>query len=101
MRRLPSNTPLQALMTLNDATFVEASEALAKRMIESSDEIDRQLVYGFRLATGRAPDDAELAAIRDLHNETLEHRGGGPVNHLPAMTTVANTLLNLDETLTK
>ena len=101
MRRLPSNTPIQALMTLNDATFVEASEALAKRMIESSDEIDRQLSNGFRLATCRIPTKDELTALRDLHDETLDNRSGDHPDDLSVMATVANILLNLDEVLTK
>lgn len=101
MRRLPSNTPIQALMTLNDATFVEASKALAGRMSDCSEQLDQQLAFGFRLATCRAPRVAELNAMQDLYNDTVKRRGGDQPDRVAAMTTVASVLLNLDEVLTK
>lgn len=101
MRRLPSNTPTQALMTLNDATFVEASQALAGRMIAADDDVDQQLRYGFRLATCRQPQQAESVAIRELYDSILQKHDGEEPNQQAAMTAVASVLLNLDEVLTK
>ncbi|QDV82418.1 PSD1 and planctomycete cytochrome C domain-containing protein [Stieleria magnilauensis] len=101
MRRLPSNTPTQALMTLNDATFVEASQALAGRMIAADDDVDQQLRYGFRLATCRQPKQAESLAIRELYDSILQKHDGEEPNQQAAMTAVASVLLNLDEVLTK
>ncbi|QEF99300.1 Planctomycete cytochrome C [Stieleria maiorica] len=116
VRRLPSNTPTQALMTLNDATFVEAAEAFAGRMIAADDALEKQLRYGFRLATCRLPEKAELDAITELYHSVLKlDAGEKPAAEQPtgedsaeakgdahaAMTTVASVLLNLDEVLTK
>ncbi|WP_253160413.1 PSD1 and planctomycete cytochrome C domain-containing protein [Stieleria tagensis] len=94
MRRLPSNTPLQALMTLNDATFVEAAQGLAGRMADHDGPIDQQLDYGFRLATCRSPSETERAALRELYNESGD-------DSQAAMTAVANVLMNLDEVLSQ
>nr|WP_220498351.1 PSD1 and planctomycete cytochrome C domain-containing protein [Rhodopirellula sp. JC639] len=101
VRRLPSNTPIQALMTLNDATFVEAAEAFADRMIAAGDDIQAQLRYGFRLATCRVPEDAEADAISELYHSVLKLEDGEKPDVHAAMTTVASVLLNLDEVLTK
>lgn len=95
MRRLPSNTPLQALMTLNDITFVEAIAGLAERMAESSDDVTEQIHYGFMLCTSRPPATAELDELIKLYQQQST-RG----NDL-AMKSVASVLLNLDEVLSK
>lgn len=107
-RRLPSNTPLQALMTLNDATFVEASQALAERMFDHSVELQEQLQYGFLLATCRDPQPRELQPLIDLYeirrNEEDAHapdEAGTESTRLNALTSVASVLLNLDEVLNK
>lgn len=101
MRRLPSNTPIQALMTLNDATFVEAAQGLAERMLQCSEDTDRQLEHGFRLATCRHPAETELAELRNLYDSVVEQHDGDQNPARAAMTTVASILLNLDEVLTK
>jgi hypothetical protein len=59
-----SNTPLQALVMLNDTQFVEAYRKLAERAIKSSANEDQQLTTLWRLAVRRHPDANELAAIR-------------------------------------
>lgn len=104
VRRLPSNTPLQALMTLNDAAFVEAGEALAVRMREAGDELGQQIQFGFLLTTCREPREVELEALVSLVKETKSDVRGvteseaAPYDPLQA---VAAVLLNLDEVLTK
>lgn len=95
-RRLRSNTPLQALATLNDQTFIECTEGLAKRMIESSNELGEQIRHGFVLVTSRLPSDEE---VQDLM--ALEKTFGADTSHQTAMTAIARVLLNLDEVLTK
>ena len=92
VRRLPSNTPLQALMTLNDAAFVEASESLAQRMRSESEDENEQVRFGFLLATCREPSDVELETLVKLANQK---RTQDPLQ------AVATVLLNLDEVLTK
>lgn len=109
-RRLPSNTPLQALMTLNDVTFAEASQALASRMLEHNPVLARQLKYGFLLATCRKPTPAEMQNLLRLTEtladqsspkESLSSASENEAPQLQNMTVVASVLLNLDEVLSK
>jgi hypothetical protein len=95
VRRVRTNTPLQALTLLNDPAFFEMAEALARRMMTepairpSDDAVRVRAAYGFRIVTSRAPKPEELdrlvAAFR-------QH---------PDWTLIANALLNLDEAITK
>src|SRR5262249_12783637 len=72
-RRPRTNTPLQALTTLNDPAFVEAAAALAKRMIAaSSDDATARITLGFRLCVSRNPTSAEIERVRNLFNQQLE-----------------------------
>ncbi len=120
VRRIRTNTPLQALVLLNDESFVEAAGGLAMRMLEHSDSIDEALALGFRAATARPPAPAELAILRDLHTTTLERFRKSPESAsalvaaarvepgedvdaaaLAARIVIANVLLNLDEFVTR
>ena len=69
VRRIRTNTPLQALVTLNDPVYVEAARNLAAR-IRSDDgsTIESQLIHGFRLCVARHPTEAELD--RSVHSTT-------------------------------
>ena len=96
VRRTPSNTPLQALMSLNDTTFVEASLALAKRMQDSKGDLSEQLTFGFKLAACRNPTEKETKVLLDLHQKSVNEK-----DDLAAYANVASVLLNLDEVLTK
>ncbi len=120
-RRLLTNTPLQALVLMNDPAFLEAARALAQRMIrEGGHETDRRLGWGFRLATSRFPSPPELRILDGLlAQETNAYRArpaeaakliaigeSKPDAHiapaeLAAWTTVASTILSLDESITK
>jgi mono/diheme cytochrome c family protein len=113
VRRIRTNTPLQALTMLNDPVFVEASQALAKRVMKEggSAPADRARL-AFRLCTGRTPNPAELNAIVDSYQQQLAHfKGvpqaaakldGGDANvETAAWTMISNSLLSLDETVTK
>lgn len=121
VRRSRTTTPLQALNLLNDPTFVEAARFLAQRMLrEGGDQPESRIRLGFQLATGRAPRAAELrvliagcermeASFRNDRSgaeslltvgETKADAACDPAE-LAAYTTVASTLLNLDETITK
>ena len=94
-RRADSNTPVQALTTLNDATFAEAAAALADRMREASDDPAARARHGFLRVCGREPDARESAALVDLVDRVAALPGGPD-----PWTTAANVLLNLDEALT-
>jgi hypothetical protein len=120
-RRPRTNTPLQALATLNDKVFIEASAALARRVFrEAPDDETARLTYGFRLCVARAPREAELAVLLKLYRESVARYqadpraaeamarhaagglpGGATAAEVAAWTIVANVLLNLDETITK
>jgi len=120
-RRERTNTPLQALVTMNDPQFFEAARQLGYRMMhEGGAEDAARLRYGFRLATARFPSAREaavlgqsLAAQRAHYATDAESAkklisvgetpvpGDVPPVDLAAYTMVANLLLNLDEVLTK
>ena len=109
VRRVLSNTPLQALDLLNDTAYVEAAQALARRMESAGALPAARLGYGFRLCLVRAPKPPELARLESLYAklkldydakpEDAKKLAGSP--DLAALTMVANVLLNLDETITK
>jgi hypothetical protein len=108
-RRIPTNTPLQALVTLNDPVYHEAAEALAQRMMAEQPGIDARIRYGARLLLSRDPTDLELAALRALFQktaaaptlQTVAERVHGNSRELTAMTAVASVLINLDASLTR
>ena len=121
-RRLTTNTPLQALVLLNDPTYLEASRVLAQRVLhESSKDQAQRVKLVFELITSRSPDRQELAVLTKLareqsdnysHDPTaaakfLRAAGESPIDstlnpaELAAWTAVASTIFNLDETVTK
>jgi mono/diheme cytochrome c family protein len=120
-RRLLTNTPLQALVLMNDPTYVEAARALASRTLEEvNGNSAKRIRYAFRLATAREPEPQEVKILeqqaqqelaRYRHNraeaEKLIKVGESPIDpklkpaELAAWTMVASTILNLDETMTK
>ncbi len=119
-RRIRSNTPLQALTTLNDPAFFEAAQALGLRVVREPVGDERaRASFAFRVCTGRMPDDTELSTILGLYHDQLvdleEHttraitvaspdpRNPPDLNlhKAAAWTMVARVLLNLDETITK
>jgi hypothetical protein len=93
VRRVRTNTPLQALTTLNDPAFFEAARALAARLIKEPDPRARAEL-AFRLCVNRRPKPREA----DLLLSWVAREGA---DDLAAWTLAANALLNLDETLTK
>jgi hypothetical protein len=112
-RRIPTNTPLQALVTLNDPVYAEASQRLASRMMESSSNLDAQLQYGAHLVLSRDLNNNELATLRRLFAKvsgepqgarlvrTATKMKGSHADEPSAMTAVAGVLLNLDAALTR
>lgn len=120
-RRPRTNTPLQALTTLNDPTFFEAAQNLALRIVkEGGPEAKTRMVHGFRLCVARQPDSGELKQLLAYWTQQADRFKQGanakealtlvgdmawpeglPVWEEAAWTIVANVLLNLDETITK
>lgn len=107
-RRSTTNTPLQALVTLNDPVFIEAAVALAKR-VETCGDLAQQITQAFELATGTKPSAADLRDLTALHAAALtEYQADAklaqPLGATPeqaALAIVANAILNLDTVLTK
>jgi hypothetical protein len=126
VRRTRTNTPLQALVTLNDPVYVEAAQALARRVLSeeqgpAGDELTRRrITRAFRLCATRSPSSQEVTVLK----ESLDRIRGryaadkeaarqmatpatGPapadseLTDLAAWTVLSNVLLNLDETLTR
>ncbi|MCB1275684.1 PSD1 and planctomycete cytochrome C domain-containing protein [Prosthecobacter sp.] len=97
IRRSKSNTPLQALMTLNETMSMETAKALGERMWKEGGADDTsRIAYGFKLCTGRAPTPKESNVLL-----TMLHRHEQKQGELVPQTLVARVLLNLDETITK
>lgn len=113
-RRIRTNTPLQALVTLNDPVFVEAARALAKRMISPhSTASEMSIRKGYRLLTFKEISPEKLIFLDQLYQDALNvykvdtaavgaiTKKENGTQELAAMTVVANALLNLDEVITK
>jgi hypothetical protein len=111
-RRNHSDTPLQALTTLNDPTFFEAAQAMAHRVLtEGGLNEEARVTYAFRLATARAPQPKEMDTLlsgleksKQTYQRNLkeaEEVAGKPDAELAAWTMFSNAILNLDETITR
>jgi hypothetical protein len=120
IQRPRSNTPLQALNLMNDPTYVEASRFLAVRMMESSADAPQRLAFGFRTTLARSPRPAEMTILKRAHQRALADFQADPKAakallavgtkaanpkydpaELAAFTSVASTILCMDETVTK
>jgi hypothetical protein len=122
LRRVPTNTPLQAFVTMNDPVYVECSQALGRRLVrDGGADVAARVRYGLQLCLGRPPTDAQVEAVAELYAQELAAQRGdeaaalklatqplGPlpegapsVTEMAAWTVVANVLLNLDAVLTK
>jgi hypothetical protein len=120
LRRARTNTPLQALVTLNDPVYVESAQALARRIAAQKGSDADKVRFALRLCLSRPAQDKETQRLLQLHDEALavykqdakkamalatEPLGPLPPDtdaaELAAWTTVANVILNLDEMLMK
>ena len=120
VRRDRTNTPLQALVTLNDPVFVEAAQSLARKMITSADSLEKQISMGFKTCLSREPQKFELDRLIDLFQQVKKRYqndialarkmatdpiGPAPedlnIVNLAALTVTGNVLLNLDEMMMK
>jgi len=121
VERENTSTPLQALVLLNDTQFFEASRVLAERIqrdVETT--VEDQIKYGFRLATSRHPNPEEILVLKKLYDTQLQFYSKNPRAarktigvgeekidqtfspvKTAALTMVANTLLNHNETFVK
>ena len=121
IRRMPTNTPLQALVTLNDPVFVECAQSLARRIVsDAKGDTASRVRWALELCLCRPATDAQVAALRELYDaELANYKGntaaatqlatnaalplpqGADAAELAAWTVVTNTLLSLDGVLMK
>lgn len=121
INRVQSNTPMQALALLNDPTYVEAARCFAEEIMEKGGRgVDDRLKWTFQKALDRKPTRQEAKLLRTLYSEEHNHYaqdaadakqlltvGEAPVpknlnaGDLAAWTSVARTVLNLNETITR
>jgi hypothetical protein len=125
-RRIATNTPLQALVTLNDPAYKEAAEALARRVMKETaaktsnpssadDALNARLAYETRLVLSRNPTSRELNVLRAFYKQALAMPKPAavvkasmslsekkvPARELDALTAVASVLFNLDAALVR
>ncbi len=102
-QRIPTNTPLQALVTMNDPAFVELAEGLADRMsIDGGETPAQQVRWAFRQATSQWPSVEQGGELDTLYADAVSVASGEPENKQAfARKLVATTVLNLDAAMTK
>ncbi len=119
VNRTNSNTPLQALVLLNDPIYVETARVFAEHILGGS-SLDQRISWAFQRALDRDPTAEERATITQLYRDSLAHFSQSPPDaqallkvgespvpagmrptELAAMTMVARALLNLHETITR
>jgi len=120
LNRSNSNTPLQALVLLNDPSFVEASRVFAQNAVRAARPVEQRVSWAFRQATGRAPTAGESRILLDLYRTNLRRYDSDPAAaralaaageaertqnvapaELAATITVTRAILNLHETITR
>ena len=121
VKRTATSTPMQALVLLNDPQFVEASRVMAIKMLDEGGEAcEERIAFAFQLATSRKPKKSELKLLKDLFEEEkayfesspdeakrllsigeIQHNTNFLSEELAAYTVVANTILNMTETILK
>lgn len=120
VRRERTNTPLAALVLMNDEQFVEAARRFGARMWQAATTHKDRIEHGFALAVGRSPDEQEIKLLLELLHEeqkrfakdasaatallsvgASEPTEGIPLSDHAAYAIIGSVLLNLDETITK
>ena len=121
VNRVNSNTPLQALVLLNDPIYVEASRVFARNILEQGGkDPNADLTFAFNRALGREPSPEERRILTDLYTKNLARFRAAPAKareflsvgespnprslepvRLAAMSTVARAILNMHETITR
>jgi len=115
-----TSTPLHALTTLNDPTWVEAARVLAEQSLKTAPDLDARLTSAFRHVVCRKPTDLDLRLLRRAHQKQIEIYKADPasakalltvgatnrdetldVAEHAALTAVCLAILNLDEALTR
>ncbi len=110
-RRIKTNTPLQALVTLNDSVYVDLAEKLSQRALKiANGKVKESISISYKLATGKTANAQSLAILNDFYLKALKDYQKKQVKDYPqgtksaekaALVLVNNVILNLDEVITK
>ena len=117
-RRIRTNTPLQALVTLNDTVYLTAARSLAGRMLPAGATVNEQVSQGYQLALLKNPNPQKVKILTGLYNQAHQFYTQNPQElakflgqkdaaqksesrQLAALTVVANAIMNLDEFVMK
>jgi hypothetical protein len=120
VKRLKTNTPLQALLMMNDPTVLEASRVLAQKLVSEKSTAEEKIIKAFRDIVCRRPSENELSILKKYFDEQISFFRSNKLNALTtlkvgefplndkldlnmsaAMTKVISSIYNLDETITK
>jgi len=120
VKREETNTPLQALVLLNDPQLIEAARALAYHTIKEKNDIEPRIVQMFRKATSRFPSEEEVTALKTFYENSMAKIEKGEINideylsigtfakddiksqeEWAGLAMTAHAILNLDETITR
>jgi hypothetical protein len=120
VKRLKTNTPLQALMMMNDPTVLEASRVLSQKLVAEHSTPDEKIIKAFRLIISRNATEKELVILRNYYTEQLRlfqqkklnalttlNVGEYPLDrnldqdNLAAMMKTVNMIYNMDEAIVK
>lgn len=120
VRQTPTSTPLHALTTLNDPTWIEAARKLAETCLTSATDADQQLTMAFRSVMGRSPSKSGLEILqRALQKQQIRYAADSesarqllsvgesprneslPLDQHAAMSAVCLAILNLDEAVSR
>jgi hypothetical protein len=118
VRRLNTNTPLQALMMMNDPTVLEASRVLAAKLVAEKSKPEEKISKAFRLILCRKPHEKEVGILNNYFEEELKTLDAAAAKDLldvgeypapkdldtvtvAAMMQVVNTIYNMEEAITK
>ena len=115
-----TSTPLHALTTLNDPTWVEAARFLAEQVMQEKDELPERIEYAFRLVNAENPSPSKLDILKAAYEEQVNiyHKSPGdaekllavgdkkrnpklPLPEHAALTNLCLAILNLDQSLTR
>ncbi len=100
-RRITTNTPLQALTTLNDEVYVDLAYHFAKKYYTK--DVKATISNAYKIAAGREINNNRLNSLIKLYNEALKNyqKSGAKEKEILAMSMVTNAIFNLDEVITK
>lgn len=118
--RQSTNTPLQALILLNDPQYMEAARAMAQNILPQHQTIEENITIAFRKLTGRTPNEGEIEMLTEVYQESIDSFLENPdlvpellavgdhyideeldQQELAAHTLTFSTIINLDESISK